>query len=163
MLRLLAALWLGVVALIGAGCSSSAQQVEARATSEPTSATRGGLGPTYGNPSDTFQEPTGESVGDDVTDQYIIGGEDTRVSPHGKTRSSIPDQIIVCTVLYFNDATGTMSEYELDVDFEDGRPARINFPSGGWRSTDYAVETVRGWELEDGNRTYVILFPFLPE
>lgn len=106
-------------------------------------------------------EPTpysDQDTGADVTSEYLAGDRDLRKSPRGSVRSSIPDEIIVCDVEYYNSETGASSSYTLSVDFEDGRPRRINFPNGGWRSV-FPIETSEGWEETDGSATYTILRP----
>ena len=69
-------------------------------------------------------------------------------SPHGKTRSTIPNGIILCDVDYDNLNSGGSGSYLLEVDFEDEEPVRINFPNGGWRHV-LPIESGSGWECEE--------------
>lgn len=96
------------------------------------------------------------SVGQDVTSEYIENGEDTRVSPKGKTRSSLPDEIVVCEVEYRNYSSGRRTTYTLEVDFEDGRPKRINWPNGGWKRVESPYELSGEWHFSSGNARYTI-------
>lgn len=131
---------LAVSCFIGAGCGPSEESTVAEESDYAS-----------------VESPVAEE-GTDVTDEYIADGEDERVSPHGKVRSSIPDEIIVCDVDYSNDSSGGSGSYSLEVDFQDGEPVRINFPNGGWRHV-YPMESGDSWECSDDDVTYTIYKP----
>jgi hypothetical protein len=113
------------------------------------------------SPATTPSVPTStesSGVGTDVTATHVVDGQDHRISPHGKQRSSIPDRIILCDVDYQNDNSGGSGSYTLEVDFLDGEPVRINFENGGWRHVT-PREVGETWECSEDGVTYIIHRP----
>lgn len=92
--------------------------------------------------------------------QYVEQGQngpyDTRVSPNGYSRPTLPDSTTVDHVEYNNPKTGTHSDYDLEVDRDsDGNVQRINFPNGGWKEVDgQGVDNGDGTETFTDDRGY---------
>lgn len=75
---------------------------------------------------------------------------DTRTSPNGYKRPTLPASTTDDTVTYHNSHTGTTSEYDLEVDRDyEGRVERINFPNGGWLEV-----SGEGVDNGDGTETF---------